>query len=297
MTLVGALIGIVLIIILSLVLGPLGIPVVLAIMFGMIFSIYQKNKQFVKDLSLIKEKLGVEEKEDHMSTDEEIEEELEGYIEPEDESELSKLLNKQIEEELEEFIGNEGDRDVNGGYRLFNINYRIVMNMDEIASWSVKKFDDEGDLQGFFEMVFKGHSYGYYHSRPLGDDERGFDSITNWFERLLNLYILLRTNNYVAISDTNSYIKWLQFVKVEPADVEVSLIDNENKSWLSDIVTTTFNQMTYSDWKGVVISLEELKTEIILKTELYIEELRDINKKLLYSNRIKILTDLLQKVK
>lgn len=176
------------------------------------------------------------------------------------------------------------------------INFRVVMNVDDLKTWTSKKFDEEGDLEGFFEIIFNGHSYGYFHSGPLGSDECGFDLLTNWFERLLNLVLLLRTSDYVAIRDIESYNTWLQFVKTHSNVVVVSIIENENKSGLNDIVTSRFDTVTYPDWRDLAVSLEELKQEIITKTEMFIEELQMLNMQLVDSNRIKVLFRLLQRL-
>ncbi|MNO58777.1 hypothetical protein D3C76_493480 [compost metagenome] len=177
------------------------------------------------------------------------------------------------------------------------IRFRIIVDLEDIFLWSADKFDEEGDIEGFFELDFSGYSYGYYHSGPLGNDEKGFDLLTNWFERLIKLVLYLNTNDYVAISDIESYNTWIEFVKKDQNTLKVSIIKNSNKSGLSDIVMHRFSQYKYSDWRDVTVLMEDFKNELIHKTELYIEQIRRLNEHLIESKRIKILDNLLDKIK
>lgn len=177
------------------------------------------------------------------------------------------------------------------------IRFRIVVDFEDVSLWSADKFDEEGDIEGFFELDFNGYSYGYYHSRPLGNDEKGFDLLTNWFERLIKLVFYLNKNDYVAISDIESYNTWIEFMKQDQDTLKVSIIENSNKSELSDIVMHRFSQYEYSDWRDVTVLIEDLKNELIHKTEVYIEQIRRLNKHFIESKRIKSLNNLLDKIK
>ncbi|MDT3429235.1 putative Holliday junction resolvase-like endonuclease [Paenibacillus forsythiae] len=104
MTILGTIIAIAL----SIVLGPVGGIILISIMFGLVLSTYMRNKEIYNDLQSIKEKLGIEERDDFNMTNEEIEEELEkDYIES---SELNDI-NKEIEKELEEYRETNDDKD------------------------------------------------------------------------------------------------------------------------------------------------------------------------------------------
>jgi hypothetical protein len=104
MTILATIIAIVVAILITIFLGPYGILVLISITFGLVLSTHIRNKEIHSDLQRIKEKLGIEDKDDFNMTNEEIEEELdrEQFIDN-DKNELTEL-NKQIEKELEEYI-------------------------------------------------------------------------------------------------------------------------------------------------------------------------------------------------
>lgn len=77
MTIIGTLFAIVAAIILTIFFGPYGILVLISITFGLILSTHNRTKEIHSDLQIIKEKLGIEEKDEFNMTDQEIEEELE----------------------------------------------------------------------------------------------------------------------------------------------------------------------------------------------------------------------------
>jgi hypothetical protein len=64
----------------SIVIGPSGGLLLIAIIFGLVYSTHQKNKKIYDDLQRIKEKLGIVDKDDFNMTNTEIEEELEREI-------------------------------------------------------------------------------------------------------------------------------------------------------------------------------------------------------------------------
>jgi hypothetical protein len=104
MTILGTITAIVVAILISIFLGPYGILALISITFGLVLSTHIRNKEIHSDLQRIKEKLGIEDKDDFNMTNEEIEEELEKeQLIDNDINELTEL-NKQIEKELEEYI-------------------------------------------------------------------------------------------------------------------------------------------------------------------------------------------------
>lgn len=92
MTILGTIIVIVVAIILTIFIGPYGFLVLISIPLGLIVSTHIRTKEIHSDLQIIKEKLGIQEKDDFNMTTQEIEEELE------------KELDRQLEFELEERV-------------------------------------------------------------------------------------------------------------------------------------------------------------------------------------------------
>lgn len=86
-----------------LILGPLGIAIVLAIIFGVFLSNHFKLKGVYSDLQLIKLKLGIENvHNDNLSLDEEEEAPEDQYDQLEDSQKTE--LDLEIEKELEEYL-------------------------------------------------------------------------------------------------------------------------------------------------------------------------------------------------
>jgi cell division protein FtsB len=100
MIIAGTVLAIGLIFAFTVVFGPYGAWVLIALLFGLVLSTHQRNKQIYDDLQKIKQKLGIEDKDEFNMSNEEIEEEL-ALIDITEQSELSEL-DKQIEQELEE---------------------------------------------------------------------------------------------------------------------------------------------------------------------------------------------------
>lgn len=111
MIIFGTILAIILAIVLSLLLGPFGGLVLLSILFGLVLNIYQTNRRISEDLQRIKEKLGIEDKDDFHLSDEEIEKELEKEQLNEDESSELAAVNEEIEKELEEYQKKKGNTD------------------------------------------------------------------------------------------------------------------------------------------------------------------------------------------
>ena len=103
---------------------------------------------------------------------------------------------------------------------------------------------------------------------------------------------MLKKFVYVALSDVESYNTWIEFKKINN-NLIVSIIENEQKNQYGYIVTEPFTRCTYSDWNNVTITLNEFKSELIRKTQSYLNEVGVINPAFIKSKRIQKLIDLL----
>lgn len=81
---------------------PFGFLLVMAMAFGMIYSIYNRNKEMYEDLQLIKEKLGMDAAKDRRLEEYLVEQELERseHADPAVRTEI----DMEIERELEEYL-------------------------------------------------------------------------------------------------------------------------------------------------------------------------------------------------
>lgn len=76
-TIFGTIVAIIAAIALSILLGPYSAIVILVIIFGLIFSMHQRNKEIYEDIQRIKEKLGIIDINEFDLKNEDIEKELE----------------------------------------------------------------------------------------------------------------------------------------------------------------------------------------------------------------------------
>ncbi|MFD0694487.1 hypothetical protein ACFQZT_10330 [Paenibacillus sp. GCM10027628] len=109
MTIIAILAAIAVAILISIFLGPFGGILLLATIFGLVFSTHQRNKKIYDDLQRIKEHLGIVDRDDFNMTNEEIEHELEQ--EEQEDSEEMNQINEEIEKELEQYADEKGEHD------------------------------------------------------------------------------------------------------------------------------------------------------------------------------------------
>lgn len=81
MTAIWTIVAIIMALLVSIFLGPVGLLVLVSVIFGLIISMYIRNQEMHHDMERIKERLGIEDKDDFNMSNEEIEEELRKDIE------------------------------------------------------------------------------------------------------------------------------------------------------------------------------------------------------------------------
>jgi len=168
--------------------------------------------------------------------------------------------------------------------------------MSIIKTWSAKEFDEEGDLEGFFELEFEGNSYGYFHTKPLKEGEEGFDLIGRWLEDLLRAVLILKNGQYVAISDIEALYTWIEFERCKDL-LKVSVVTSDIDEVTDSIFIQPLPKREYKDWQNVFIVFSDFQKEVVEKTELYIQFLIEINPRLDGSRRVKRIKELLILVK
>lgn len=102
MMIIGMIIATIVAVLSFLIIGPYGIGVLLILLFGLVFSTYQKNKQIYEDLKTIREKLGLLRDDEILQI--EINKNFEEYDKIKEESQMASDRDKEIEEELEKYI-------------------------------------------------------------------------------------------------------------------------------------------------------------------------------------------------
>ena len=178
---------------------------------------------------------------------------------------------------------------------MFEINYRIIIDCDLWASFNLEQIEQEGGIEGFFQLVFDTEEYGYYHSRELAPGEEGFDIISTWFDNLLEVCLLLESTEYIALNDIETYNTWIEFIPKED-QLCVSLMESDSRT-NEFILLQPLDNSRYPDFKNITISRETFKCKVIQGTKDFIEELAGINKRFLQSERVLSLLELLSKIK
>lgn len=140
---------------------------------------------------------------------------------------------------------------------MFELDYRIVHS----------EYDNFVGEHGFLQIKCNGYCYGEMYPKEL---EVVMDKVSlyDWFNRLTQVIKYLKTKEYVALSDTESYNTWIEFRR-EGEDVFISIIRAE-KSQGSHDIEFTLKKVEHDEWMNQVTSFNQLKKEIFEKEEEYI---------------------------
>lgn len=141
---------------------------------------------------------------------------------------------------------------------MFKIDYRIVHT----------EFDDFTGEHGFFQINCNGYKYGELYPKEL---ETVMDKVSlyDWFERLIRVAKNLTANDYVALSDVESYNTWIEFRKRKNETI-ISIVKAEKEQGSRDIAFH-LNAPIAGAWAEQVVSYCRLKAEITKKAGEYIK--------------------------
>lgn len=171
---------------------------------------------------------------------------------------------------------------------MFVVNARIVSDIERLKKISVEEFDsDKVDIEGFFQLIFNDNKQGYYHCNKLRYGEEGEELITLNFKLLIDVAMKLKKNQYVAVGLIENNCVWLEFTR--KGDILVV-----NKAELKEIYSSLClgsieedrGYFIYPYWRDVEISYKEFIDEISKKVILYLDEIAQINSRLLNSEII-----------
>ncbi|WP_372010351.1 hypothetical protein NBRC13296_06725 [Paenibacillus chitinolyticus] len=169
------------------------------------------------------------------------------------------------------------------------IRYRIT-NKDDIEDITVKEFDYDDNVPGFFSINIKDKSYGYYHDKELKPGEYGFAIVNYWIFSLLETVHSFKNNSSIAISDIESMDNWVQLTSHQES-VTLNIVKHD-KSGLPHLFKGSLPHEQDSSLLGVV-DWNQFKEDIMMVTQQYIDDILNINPRLAESNSIKKLSHLL----
>ena len=130
-------------------------------------------------------------------------------------------------------------------------------------------------MEGFFQISINGNTYGEIYSKELESIMHKV-SIYDWFERLLRVIKMLQKQNYIVLSDTESYNRWIEFINNKDI-ITVSIISSEKIIGSKDIEYMCPRNKQYVEWDSQEISYTDLKEEIVKKSLQYLQVLLDEN--------------------
>lgn len=181
---------------------------------------------------------------------------------------------------------------------MFKIKFRIVDNFQLLSSVPAKVFDDEFDqILGFFQICFGAHQVGsYYHENQLVEDEEGDELLDYWFDKLLQVIILLESkSDYVALKEIESMNLWVDFTK-NGVDVLINVaVDDSCQN--NNLITTERYQFSYINPINFSFPYEDFKDQVLKTTERFLKELNQINPSLSKTKICKTLGDKMSIIK
>lgn len=148
---------------------------------------------------------------------------------------------------------------------MFELEYRIVLSDD----------DDFQGQNGFFQIKCNNYNYGEMYPKEL-EDVMDTVSLFDWFERLIMVVKYLMTEDYVVLSDVESYNVWIEFQK-RNKDVTISVVKAEKEQGTQDIEFTLRSPIE-REWTVSQICYNQLKLEVVEKAREYIAYIAALNK-------------------
>ncbi len=140
---------------------------------------------------------------------------------------------------------------------MFKLEYRIVLSDDD---------DFEGQ-NGFLQIKCNDYKYGEMYPKEL---ETVMDKVSlfDWFERLIKVVKYLMTEEYVVLSDVESYNIWIEFQK-SSEEVMISVVKAKKELGTQDI-EFILGEPVEREWTVSQISYNQLKMEVVNKASEYI---------------------------
>lgn len=149
---------------------------------------------------------------------------------------------------------------------MFNMRFKIFEN-DCVEETELNGAD------GYFQFEIDNETYGIFISEDIGEFSV---SIYWWLYYFLKSLLILKTESYVLISDIEKPKIWIELIK-EKNIVKISKVTADKLEGSGAIETKEMPNLIHQYWEDKQVSYENLKTEILKKSKLYIKELRVLN--------------------
>ena len=149
---------------------------------------------------------------------------------------------------------------------MFNMSFKIFEN-DSVEEMELNGAD------GYFQFEIDNETYGIFIPEDI--DEFSV-SIYWWLYYFLKSLLILKTKSYVLISDIEKPKIWIELIK-EKNIVKISKVTADKPEGSGAIETKEMPNLIHQFWKDKQVSYENLKTVVVNKSKLYIEEIRVLN--------------------
>lgn len=173
-----------------------------------------------------------------------------------------------------------------GGFLMFEIKYEVFEDdIIELQTMNIQAFTTQfNQIYGCFTLVINGIEYLPFPSHGMRlETKRIFSElILTHFEFLIDTYLELQKNNYVAIKYVENSWTWLEFIRKEndliisqlniDLAVNSSVFQTNNKFFVNAEKEEIFNEK---------ILWSDFETEIIIKTKELLNNLTIINRNIL----------------
>lgn len=157
---------------------------------------------------------------------------------------------------------------------MFELDYRIVHS----------EYDDFEGQHGFFQIRCNGYIYGEMYPKEI-EEVMDKVSLYDWFQRLVKVIKNLMAQDYVALSDVESYNTWIVFQK-RNEKVIISIVKAKKEQGSHDI-EFVLREPKDGEWANQTINFEQLKQEVIEKGREYVKNILSTNKENVLIDKIK----------
>lgn len=149
---------------------------------------------------------------------------------------------------------------------MFEISYKVFKN-NEIED------DELNGEYGYFQFDIDHESYGILIPQEI---EEFSVSVYDWFLNFLEALLILENHNYVLISDIEKSDIWIE-LKKEDNNLKISKVSAGKIEVGGVVLKEKLPDTKYLYWKEKEVSFLEFKSELLEKSQSYIDEIKELN--------------------
>lgn len=165
---------------------------------------------------------------------------------------------------------------------MFTLEYKI----------SKRNYNDFIGEMGYYQIKCNDKIYGDIYPDEL-EDIMGTEYLYDWFEKLLKITIELNEKEYVALDEIESPTVWLEFEK-QQNKILISVVKSEKQSGVGFIVYS-LREKSYveNSLREEKVVYKDFIKEILIKSNKYLNEVKQLNIKEENAEQIKRSCDLI----